>query len=164
MPSWHILSPVKKAWLWMIYVSEEFADLGIAVISLVVFPHWWQALHLTLLGPSMLDAGAVHLTDCEPGDNSITTLCFNLMESSESQGQEVNWKLHDAQRSHLRLPKPFRWCWTAWSLFFFSHWAPFHLLNHSNNDNLYKYDKPSSLYQAFFPLGIQVIWAEARSN
>lgn len=75
----------------MTCVSEEFADLEVAVIFLTVFLHGWQALRLTLLGPTELAAGAVLLMDCQPGDSLITTLCFSLMESSDSQGQEVNW-------------------------------------------------------------------------
>lgn len=91
MVSGHIPSPDNKAWSWMTCVSGEFADLEVAVIFLTAFLHGWQALHLTLLGPTELAAGAVLLMDCQPGDSLITTLCFSLMESSDSQGQEVNW-------------------------------------------------------------------------
>lgn len=78
--SGHILSPDKKAWSWMTCASEEFVDLEVAVIFLTVLLHRWQALHLTLLGPTESAAGAVLLMDCQPGDSLITTLCFSLME------------------------------------------------------------------------------------
>jgi len=129
-----------------------------------------QVLDLTLLGPSELGTGAVHLTDREPGDSSITTLCFNFTESSISQGQEVNWN-----RCYFRnCMMPRDHIFASLSLFggvglrdlsCFSHTGLLFIFwMTSNNGNLYKSDKPSSLCQAFFPLGIQVIWAEARSN
>lgn len=64
----------------MTCASEEFVDLEVAVIFLTVLLHRWQALHLTLLGPTESAAGAVLLMDCQPGDSLITTLCFSLME------------------------------------------------------------------------------------
>lgn len=170
MVSGHIPSPDNKAWSWMTCVSGEFADLEVAVIFLTAFLHGWQALHLTLLGPTELAAGAVLLMDCQPGDSLITTLCFSLMESSDSQGQEVNWNRCYFRncmmpRNHifasLSLFSGFGLrdlsCFSHTELLFFFWITP-------NNGNLYKYNKTSSLYQAFFPLGMQAIWAEARCN
>lgn len=154
----------------MTCASEEFVDLEVAVIFLTVFLHRWQALHLTLLGPTESAAGAVLLMDCQPGDSLITTLCFSLMESSESQGQEVNWN-----RCYFRnCMMPRNHIFSSLSLFSgvglrdlscFSHTGLLFIFWITpNNGNLYKYNKTSSLYQAFFPLGMQAIWAAARSN